>query len=149
MWLWVKQAIKDHDPIGTLPWGWYHPDDQERVKAEFGLVLLGSPPRAQTFRLHPEHYGDGWLITVVWYRTGCDGCPIAAVSHVYNEIANSLTARERQIAKLIPELGSKQIAAKLKITISTVDSLRQRLATRVGMHGPRLIAWCSDMRDFL
>lgn len=149
LWIQTLHPIKVHDPVGTLPWEWFDPKDRERLKANYGLALMGEVGEEHRYRLNPDHYGDGWTIALTWHPTKCAQCPVAAVSKVFNSVVESLSKREREVAKLLPELGSKQIASKLGITKSTVETLRQRLAGKVGFHGSKLIAWCSALSDVI
>ncbi|MGQ9513316.1 response regulator transcription factor, partial [Thermodesulfitimonas sp.] len=60
----------------------------------------------------------------------------AAPSRIPPEIAGKLTAREREVLELLLRgLGSKKIAVKLHLSVSTVEDYRKQIYQKLGVRG--------------
>jgi len=75
--------------------------------------------------------GGTYLSPEISQRTMVD----YAKSGIQRELLDSLTGRQREILKLIAEgQSTKDIAAKLNISVKTVESHRAKLTERLGIH---------------
>lgn len=150
-WLWVTNPIvADKDRyIGTPPWGWIAEDDRERVRIAFALALLGESREPMRYQLEPVQHGGHWTVETLWVRLPTHEYPVIGISRTFNSVVENLSPRERQVARLLPEHTSKEVAKVLGISASTVDSFRGRLGIKVGLTGNQLLAWCQDHHDLL
>lgn len=61
-----------------------------------------------------------------------------------------LSPQERNVCRLLATgLGSKEIAARLKLARNTVDVHRRRIAERLHRPSRSLAAWCGEYREWL
>lgn len=149
---WERAHEGDRRKFGescVYAWDVVAPADVKAVKALFGLALMKSEPSPQTFRFSPAKLAGEWLVRLEFHGLASTDFPVLGVVEIFSAAAGSLSKRERQVARLLPELPTKKIAAQLDLTVSTVDTLKSRLAAKVGMRGPKLIAWCAEYRRFL
>ncbi|MEW6448950.1 MAG: LuxR C-terminal-related transcriptional regulator [Bacillota bacterium] len=76
-----------------------------------------------------------FLLQELSHRRQVDPIP-AAPSRIPPEIAAKLTAREREVLELLLRgLGSKEIAVKLHLSVSTVEDYRKRIYQKLGVRG--------------
>jgi DNA-binding NarL/FixJ family response regulator len=62
----------------------------------------------------------------------------------------TLTARERQVARLVADgLLAKEIAKRLCVAASTVNNHRSNIARKVRIRPPALDSWCGQHRAWL
>lgn len=60
-----------------------------------------------------------------------------------------LTDRERQVCKLLADgHGSKRIAGRLRVTRSTIDNHRSKIARKLGIEAAALVAWCGHHAEW-
>lgn len=91
-----------------------------------------------------EVYLCGSMVTKMLARVA-DGA-----TEPYDAVVASLTRRELQVFELIGQgFNSRQIADKLHLSRKTVDTYRQHIRSKLGLHDnseipPRAIAWVHD-----
>lgn len=149
-WQWVTHGFAPEERyIGTVPWAWIADSDRDRVKAAFAFALMGECRAAVKYQLDVQQHGGHWTAETFWARLPTHDLPIVGISRTYSSVVDNLSAREKQIAKLLPSHTAKQIARELNISTSTVESFRGRIGIKINFSGNELIAWCSEHHDFL
>ena len=133
--------------VGTYTWEWFI--QHEQVKTIFARALMGDPLSPVVVDLDVARVGKHLSAIVYYLPTGEPALPVLGTFTAFPSVVQNLTPRERQVAKLLPMFSAKEIAARLEISTSTVETLKQRIALRLGQKGPRLIATLAELRDVL
>jgi hypothetical protein len=139
------------DPVGHYPWEFIAQSDRARVKGFFFEVAHGLARGVCRYFLEPAQVGvnDHWICETAWYPSPGRDFPVIGVSESWNAVVESLSRRERQVAKLLPTYTLKEISVALHLTVSTVDKIRHRIGEKVDLIGPALVAWCQSHGDVL
>jgi DNA-binding CsgD family transcriptional regulator len=135
--------------IGSCPWDWIAPADLKVAKAAFAMAAIGYGGEAVRYSLDPAIFGGDWVVQTTWHSIPSATTPVLGVSSTWHAVVENLSPRERQIAKLLPDHGTKEIAKVLRVSTSTVETFRGRIGFKVGVSGGQLSAWCQAHRDIL
>jgi hypothetical protein len=137
------------NPKGRYPWDYIVQRDRERVIDHFTRVAFGQQLGAIRYVLDNVGMVDEWTCETTWHLMPCSEFPVLGISESWNAVVDSLSSRERQVAKLLPALTVKEISAKLHLSVSTIDKIRHRIGEKVDLLGPALVAWCQSHGDVL
>lgn len=69
---------------------------------------------------------------------------VLATAEAIDERITRLTPRELSVARYMGRYETKEIARRLGIRNSTVETYRGRIGDKIGLRGVRLIAWCVE-----
>lgn len=135
--------------VGSYPWDWIAPADKIKAKSTFAMASIGHAPGPVRYQLDPAIFGGDWLVQTEWIRLPTADSPILGLSSTWRAVVENLSPREREIAKLLPRCTAKEIARRLGITSSTVDTHRARLLLKLNLASSQLVAWCQSHLDLL
>lgn len=135
--------------VGSYPWDWIAADDKHVAKAAFALAVIGHGNGPVRYSLDAGTFKGDWIVRTLWYRVPSNETPVLGISSTWSGVVENLSPREREIAKLLPTYATKEIASILRISASTVETFRARIATKVGVGGGQLGAWCQAHHDIL
>lgn len=135
--------------VGSYPWDWIAPSDRLKAKSAFAMASIGHTPGPVRYQLDPAIINGDWLVETEWIRLPTADSPILGVSKTWRAVMENLSQRERDVAKLLPQFSVKEIARKLGITSSTVDTHRSRLLLKLNLASSQLVAWCQSHHDLL
>ncbi len=148
-WYWVSAKLGPDSFVGTLLWDWVASADRNKCRADMGTVLMGNDCDVNRYHLDEKKFGSALVAVVRFCRVPSSDAPILSIAYIVPSIVARLSPREREIAKLLPFDTSKEIAKKLKVSISTVETMRQRLAAKLGVSGNALVSWCALHREII
>lgn len=148
-WYWLSSPLGDHDFTNTVPWDWVDQRDKGACQADIGVALLGVNSQPKRYRLDRAKFGAELVASVRINRTNSRDMPLLCISYIFPALVAGLSGRERDVAKLLPLYASKEIAKELKISPSTVETIRQRLSAKVGLSGHALVSWCAEHREVI
>jgi DNA-binding CsgD family transcriptional regulator len=137
------------NPVDRFPWDYIAKKDRDRVREWFRLVAGGSVSGVIRYMLDNVGAPDEWICETAWHRVPGSEFPILGTSEAWNAVVESLSKRERQVAKLLALYTVKEISAALETTVSNVDKIRHRIGEKVDLLGPALVAWCQSHGDVL
>jgi DNA-binding CsgD family transcriptional regulator len=132
---------------GTKVWEWFV--DHEACKTLFARALMAEPLPPQLLRMDTAKKKIPLTAMAHFLPTGIPTAPVCGAFSAFSDDVLSMTAREREVAKLLPTMPAKKIAAKLGVTESTINTLRQRIGERIGRTGPALIAALAELHEVL
>lgn len=151
--LWFRCRNGDHFDcsrvVNSFPWDWIAAVDQIKAKSTFAMASIGHMPGPVRYQLDPAIFGGDWMVETEWIRLPTADSPILGISKTWRAVMENLSPRERDVAKLLPKFSVKQIAQKLGITASTVDTHRARLLLKLNLASTQLVAWCQSHRELL
>jgi DNA-binding CsgD family transcriptional regulator len=147
---WGEQFSYEN-PQGRYPWDYIAERDQNRVREWFAAVATGKVQGTCRYALNPAQIGvkDEWTCETSWHLTPCGEFPVLGISLAWSSVVETLSRRERQVAKLLPLCTVKEISVALRLSVSTVKTLKHRVGEKVDLLGPALIAWCQAHGDVL
>lgn len=147
VWLnWAEPPYTPADFIGHYAWARLHPPEDIRLQAAMGRCLASESPQFVDIRVPKVGLWRIWL----WHISGLQVIRMAGMARKFPSQIEALTDRERAVCTLIGSgLNSKQIASRLRITLSTVNNHRAHIAGRLGISTAALPAWCGNNLDWL
>lgn len=134
--------------VGSYPWDWIAPEDSRIAMVAFALALIDKSEGAVRYHLNPTIFPGEWVVETAWHKIPSADLAVVGISSTWNAIVESLTSREREVAKMLPKRSPKEIAVQLDLSARTVEAIRQRISHKIG-EDKNLIAWCTAHRDIL
>lgn len=148
-WHWLSAPIGSRDYNGMQPWNLLDAAERERLKGDIGVALMDGDCGPRSYRLDREVFGESLTAQVRLFRIPCSDKPLLAFFYIVPAVIGALSDRERQVAQLLPLYTNKEIAKQLQISASTVETVKQRLALKVGLSGHALVGWCTEHREII
>jgi DNA-binding CsgD family transcriptional regulator len=138
--IWLSHSDELHEPtqiVGSKVWDLVPLDEREEVRHLLASAVFDDATDAKTFSSKFVEARPRYRVTMQRVQAG------AVVATVRREIPGSVTAREREVLRMIAEdVGPARIAKKLQISKNTVESYRRQLKKKLGVTGTAgLIRW--------
>lgn len=138
--------------LGKLLWCGAAKDRHRELKSAVGLALLGEqasvsvtlddPPKPDTASILRPTQKAPRSVSHITLMPAPPGVAILAIAQHADERIERLTRRETQILAKIPHMTRKQIARRLSLSPSTIDTVLSRVGRKLGLQGPQFIEWC-------
>lgn len=134
---------------GQVAWQFSQGEDRERIQAAVGKAILGT---SSTIEVEATIQGHK-----LRFRTHFEPMPFAtdnvAVIATFWILPTEilvLSRGERLVASWMAKgMSTKQIAAQMDVSPSTIDSYRAKLKAKLRMSTSQLIAWCVSNAEIL
>lgn len=130
--------------IGKPAWDGIAKEHKESFRAAFAMVVRDKTAVIWDGRdLHGTRWRN-WMFPMV--RRRC----VAAIVRKWPQPLLRLTSRDRRIcAGIAGGRLAKEIATRLKVSISTVNNRRSQIAAKLGIHPSALPGWCGLHEEWL
>lgn len=143
----VEPPYQMHEVVGQVAWHALGDHDARECQAAFIRCAAENAP--QVLDVKVQHVGL-WRTRIYRARITAGRVRFAGYAEKWPTQVLLLSEREREVCAALARGGrSKQAARELGLSVSTVDTHRQRISVKLGITPDTLVAWCGAHASWL